>query len=221
MPASIYHRNQLKCYVMTEINDLKTFIFIGRSGCGKGTQAKLFMEKFKEIRPDEPFYYLESGKRFRDFIDEDTYSSELSKEIMKNGKLQPEFLAVWAWSNLLVENLKKGEHLILDGTPRKLREAHILETAFDFYGIKDVYVIHIDITKEETKRRLTLRGRMDDQNSEDVDKRLEWFDVEVAPTIDFYVNSPRYKYLHINGEQEEKEIHQEILAKLNTTPIHE
>lgn len=199
---------------MTEISNLKTFIFIGRSGCGKGTQAKLFMEKYKESRPNESFYYLESGKKFRDFIGEGTYSSELSKKIMDSGKLQPEFLAVWAWSSLMVENLKKDQHLVLDGTPRKLHEVNILESAFDYYGIKDIYVIHIDITKEETKRRLALRGRLDDQNPEDVDKRLEWFDAEVTPAIDFYINNPRYNYVHINGEQEAEVIHQEILNKL-------
>jgi adenylate kinase family enzyme len=134
---------------------------------------------------------------------------------MRIGKLQPEFLAVWVWSNLMVENLEKGQHLVLDGTPRKLREAHILETAFDFYGIKDVYVIHIDITKEETKRRLLVRGRLDDVDIENVEKRLEWFDSEVAPVIDFYFDNPRYKYLHINGEKEIEIIHQEILTKLN------
>jgi adenylate kinase family enzyme len=199
---------------MTEEKKPKAFIFIGRSGCGKGTQAKLFMDKFRESRPNEPLYYLESGKKFRDFIGEETYSSETSKKIMESGKLQPEFLAVWVWSNLMLENLNKGEHLVLDGTPRKLREAHVLETAFDFYGFKNIYVIHIDITREETKRRLAIRGRLDDKDPDEVDKRLDWFDSDVSPAIDFYVNSPRYKYIHVNGEQEVEETHQEILSKL-------
>ncbi len=206
---------------MNETKNPKAFIFVGRSGCGKGMQAKLFIEKFKEKNPEDSFYYLESGEKFRDFIKQGTFSGELSKHVMHSGKLQPEFLAVWVWSNLIVENLKMGDHLILDGTPRKLREAHILETAFDFYGFKDVYVIHLDITREESKRRLAVRGRFDDKDPEEVEKRLEWFDIEVAPTIDFYVNNPRYKYIHINGEQEVEGTHQEILTKLNTTPIHE
>ena len=200
---------------MTQENNKKVFIFIGRSGCGKGTQAKLFMEKFKEGSPSESFYYLESGKRFRDYIEENTYSSELSKKIMEDGRLQPEFLAVWVWSNLLVENLKKGENLVLDGTPRKLREAHVLETAFDFYGFKDIYVIHVDITREETKRRLALRRRFDDKDPKDVERRLDWFDAEVAPIIDFYANSPLYKYIHVSGHQEIEETHKEIMEKLN------
>jgi adenylate kinase len=199
---------------MTEINNPKVFIFIGRSGCGKGTQVKLFSEKFKEDKPDQSFCYLESGKKFRDFISEETYSSRLSREAMDEGILQPEFLAVWAWSNLIVENLKKEDNLILDGTPRKLREAHILETAFDFYRFKDIYVIHLDITREESKKRLGERGRFDDKDPEDVEKRLEWFDNEVIPVIDFYINSTRYKYIHINGEQEMEAIHEEILLKL-------
>lgn len=199
---------------MNEDNKPKAFIFIGRSGCGKGTQSKLFMDNFTEKRHNETFYHLESGSHFRDFIKGKSFSSGISKKIMDSGKLQPEFLAVWAWSHLLVENLKKGDNLVLDGTPRKLREAHILETAFDYYGFGEVYVVHLDITRDETKRRLVLRGRLDDTNPSDVEKRLDWFDAEVAPAIDFYINNPRYKYLHINGEQSVELIHQEIIEKI-------
>ena len=199
---------------MNEDHKPKAFIFIGRSGCGKGTQAKLFMDDFTEKRKGENFYHLESGAHFRDFIKGKSFSSELSKKIMERGKLQPEFLAVWAWSHLLVENLKKGDNLVLDGTPRKLREAHILETAFDYYDFGEIYVVHLDITRVETMKRLALRGRLDDINPEDVDKRLEWFDSEVAPAIDFYINNPRYNYIHINGEQSVEDIHREIIEKI-------
>ena len=199
---------------MEQTNNPLTFIFIGRSGCGKGTQAELFIEKFKQVRPTEPLYYLESGKNFRDFISKETYSSELSKKVMQTGKLQPEFLAVWVWAHLMVKNMKAGEHLVLDGTPRKLREAHVLETALDFYGLKDIYVIHLDITREETKRRLAIRGRLDDKNPEEVEKRLDWFDNDVAPAIEFYCNSPKYKYVHVNGERPIDVVHEEIMQKL-------
>lgn len=202
-------------FIMTEnnINPL-TFIFIGRSGCGKGTHADLFIKKFKEIHPEEPLYYLESGKNFREFICKDTFSSKLSKGVMETGKLQPEFLAVWVWSHLMVKNMKEGEHLVLDGTPRKLREAHVLETAFDFYGLKNIYVVHIDITRDETKRRLAIRGRMDDKDPAEVEKRLDWFDNDVAPVIEFYANNPRYKYIHVNGERDIEIVHNEIVDKL-------
>ncbi|MEI6480138.1 MAG: nucleoside monophosphate kinase [bacterium] len=190
------------------------FLFIGRSGCGKGTQADIFIKKFKETHPHEPLYYLESGKNFREFISKENFSSVLSKKIMETGKLQPEFLAVWVWSHLMIRNMKEGEHLVLDGVPRKLREAHVLETAFDFYGFKEVYVIHIDITREETKRRLAIRGRMDDKDPKEVDERLDWFDNDVTPAIEFYSNNPRYKYIHVNGEREIEVVHDEIIEKV-------
>ena len=82
---------------MNQEKSPSTFIFIGRSGCGKGTHVDLFLKEFKELKPDESFCYIESGKKFRDFIEGTTYSSELSKKIMEEGKLQPEFLAVWVW----------------------------------------------------------------------------------------------------------------------------
>jgi len=92
---------------MTETNNPKAFIFIGRSGCGKGTQVKLFSEKFKEDKPDQSFCYLESGKKFRDFISEETYSSRLSKEAMDEGRLQPEFFGCLGLVKLDSREFKK------------------------------------------------------------------------------------------------------------------
>ena len=190
-----------------------TFIFIGRSGCGKGTHTALLIEKFKQKNP-EPIYYLESGENFRNFIKGESYSNILSKKIYESGALQPEFLAVWTWSHLLVENFKEGEHLILDGTPRKLREAHVLETALDFYNLENVYVIYLNISREESKKRLLVRGRFDDRDPKEVDKRLDWFDKDVLPTVEFYRNNPRYNFLDINGEQSIEDVHKELVGKL-------
>ena len=104
----------------------QTFIFIGRSGCGKGTQADLLQQKLREKTPETPIFYLETGERFREYIQSETYSSNLSKDVMEKGGLQPEFLAVWNWSSLFVEKMQGNEHLVLDGTPRKLDEAEVL-----------------------------------------------------------------------------------------------
>lgn len=192
----------------------KAFIFIGRSGCGKGTQAKLLIEDIKS-KETAPIYYLESGENFRKFIQGDSFSSNLSKKVYEDGTLQPEFLAVWTWSHLMVENLVQGENLVLDGTPRKVREANVLETAFDFYEYKNVFVFHINISREESVKRMIERGRLDDKDPKEIEKRLNWFDTDVAPTIEFYRNNPRYKFYEINGEREIEEVQKEIIEKVH------
>ena len=66
---------------MQEDNKPKTFIFIGRSGCGKGTQSELFLNKFREIKKEEPIYYLESGKNFREFIGKKTFEMIVGESV--------------------------------------------------------------------------------------------------------------------------------------------
>ena len=51
-----------------EAMELQTFIFIGRSGCGKGTQVTLLQEHFKKQDHKRHIFYIETGERFRQFI---------------------------------------------------------------------------------------------------------------------------------------------------------
>jgi adenylate kinase family enzyme len=70
----------------------KTIIFIGNSGCGKGTQANLIEKKFKDN--GEKVFHLETGNEFRDLLNMTTYTAELARGVSERGELQPEFLAV-------------------------------------------------------------------------------------------------------------------------------
>ena len=165
--------------------DLQTFIFIGRSGCGKGTQAILLREHFKKQNPGADIFYLETGAEFREFINSKNYSSELSARIYLSGDRQPDFLAIFIWSQVLIKNLKGGEHLIIDGTPRSAHEAEILHTALSFYERKNPVVIYLNISVEAAEERLRARKRIDDKDDKKNDKRLNWFETDVSPAIDF------------------------------------
>jgi len=74
------------------MKEKKTIIFIGNSGCGKGTQANLIEKKFKDL--GEKVFHLEIGDEFRDLLNMTTYTASLAREISEKGELQPEFLAV-------------------------------------------------------------------------------------------------------------------------------
>ncbi len=70
----------------------KTIIFIGNSGCGKGTQANLIEEFFK--KNNQKVLHLELGDHFRDFLSMTTYTAKSANQIAQQGALQPEFLAI-------------------------------------------------------------------------------------------------------------------------------
>jgi len=194
--------------------DLKTFIFIGRSGCGKGTQVKLLMERLKESKEDEKIFYLQTGQHFRDFIKGEGLANKLADEIMDIGGRQPDFLAVWIWSNAFLKNVKNAEHLIIDGTPRSLNEARILDTAMKFYKREKPIIVYIDVTREWSEERLLARGRADDLEIEDIRKRLDWFEDDVLPAVSFYRENPDYDFIYVNGEQTIEEVNKEIMKKV-------
>lgn len=187
-----------------------TCIFMGRSGCGKGTQAKLLMD-YLHTKSDHKITYVETGERFRAFIKEQGHSSELSREIAQTGGLQPEFLAVWNWATLFVETISGDEHLILDGMPRRIREAHVLDSAMGFYKRTMPLVIHIQTSKEWSKNRMMERKRADD-TEDDIERRLSWFDIEVTPIFEFYERDRNYNYIVINGEQSVEDVHNELIT---------
>ena len=191
----------------------QTFIFIGKSGCGKGTQAELLIEYIKE-KSDAPVFYMESGERFRDFISQSSYTAKLSRGVMQSGQLQPAFMAIHIWAHALIEQMDEGKHLLIDGAPRKLDEAKILDEAFKFYNLKNVNIVYINVSDQWSIDRLTGRGRADDKSTDEIKKRLNWFETSALPAVEYYRTNPDYNFFDINGEQTIPEVHQEILSKL-------
>lgn len=192
---------------------LQTFVFMGRSGCGKGTQGKMLESVLRESDPEHDILYLESGDIFRNFIKGNNYSQKLSREVYESGSLQPEFLAVWAWASLMVDNMGGKEHVILDGVPRKLREAHVLDSALKFYKREKTHIIYINVSRDWSKERLLARGRSDD-NHDGVEVRLNWFDADVMPAVNYFRGNEEYVFHDISGEQSIEDVHRDVLKNL-------
>jgi adenylate kinase family enzyme len=133
----------------------------------------------KKADPSRDILYIQTGQGFRDFIKGDTYTQKKSREIYEAGGLQPEFLAIQMWEKPLIDGYTGEEHIILDGTPRKYHEAGVLDSVFGFYNIETVWVINVDISPEESLKRLLLRKRFDD-NTDEIKKRLAWYETDVA-----------------------------------------
>lgn len=200
---------------------LHTVIFIGRSGCGKGTQAKLFMDRIRKFEPDLPagkqILYIETGDRFRTFVRGESFSSQLSKEIYEKDQRQPDFLACYMWGGMLVEELGPDMHLVFDGAPRAHAEAVILTTALKFYKRELPTVIHLKVGRRWAEDRLLSRGRQDDHTLAKIDKRLDWFEADTWPAIEYFKTNTLYRFIEVNGEQSIEKIHADIIAAYDYT----
>ncbi len=221
------------------MNSPQVFIFLGRAGCGKGTQAKLLTDKFGLV-------YIGSGEMLRALGQKPGFTGQKTATVMTTGDLVPTFLIFRLWVNYL-EEIKAVQSqdfsgLVFDGSPRKLIEAQMLEEALSWYEWdKNLKVLLVDISREEALNRLTKRrqckkcgqlipfvghyktlekcdkcggelvGRIDD-TPEAINLRLDLFEQEVKPVIDYF--EKKGLVVKINGEQSIDDVHREILSKI-------
>lgn len=181
-----------------------TVILLGRSGCGKGTQADLLVKAFG-------FKYIESGSILRHFAKKRTFSGRKLKQTMEKGYFAPTFLLPYLWVGYL-EKFTDHYNIIFDGSPRTLIEAELLDQALEWYDRKDYVVLLLDISRKEAFRRLIERRRNDD-TARSVNRRLDLFDKEVVSALNFF--KKKNKLIKIFGEQTIEKVHQEIVRVLD------
>lgn len=190
----------------------QAFLFLGRSGCGKGTQAKLLADFLKS--QNKEIIYVETGSQFREFVKSSNYSGELAGNILKEGHLIPVFLPIWIWGGIFVNNFTGKEDLVLDGLCRRKEESIALESAFDFYNINKPNIILINVSKEWSHTRMMERSRADD-TPEKIQNRLDWYDKDVVPSIEYFKGKDKFNFIEINGEQTIDKVHDDIIKMLN------
>jgi len=195
------------------INKPQTFIFFGRSGCGKGTQLKLLRDYLNKEDENRKHFAFSTGDGFREFFGKNTYASNISKDITAEGKLQPLFLTISLWGNAFLNNLEEDNHVFIDGYPRRQEEAVVVDGALKFFNRNDVIILDFDVSRETSKKRMLLRGREDDTEA-NAETRLDWYDRDVTPAINYLKNQSGYTYISVDGERGIEEIHEEIIKKI-------
>lgn len=191
----------------------QTFIFAGPSGSGKGTQVDLLKQYLAKKAPETPQFSSYTGDGFRALMKGATLASRLSREIQEAGGLQPEFLAIYLWADNLIKNVTGKEYLFIDGSPRKIAESMVLDSAMQFFKRSPVHVILVNVSSAEAKRRLLLRARHDDKETE-INRRLSWYKDEVMPAINYLRDRPGYVFHDIDGEQTPAEVHHATIKAL-------
>lgn len=190
-----------------------TVVFFGRAGSGKGTQAKLLMERVRAADPSMRFIYVETGERLRQFMTGGSYSAKIVKETLNQGKLLGAFIPIWVWTSLLIDEYKGGESLVFDGVARRPEEAPILDTAMQLYSQDKPFVIHLDVPADEVTVRLLKRGRHDDKE-EKIAERLRSYETDILKSIDYFRQSPTVRFVEVNGHQSIEKVHEDIAKAL-------
>ena len=195
--------------------ELKTAVLIGPSGCGKGTQAELLKKYLEEHDTEHPTHYFQTGKKFREFMEGETFIQKKVKVAQEAGELMPSFLPIVMWGELFIEQVTGDDHIICDGFPRRAEESPLLHSALEFMERKNPVVLSFELDDEVIVERLVHGRKRFDDTEEKVTERLRWFRRDVSLAIRFFEEHPFYTVVPINGDQTPDEVHRDILKALS------
>lgn len=121
-------------------------ILLGPPGAGKGTQAKLIVES-------RHLLHLSTGDMLREAAANQTPCGIEAKKLMDRGELVSDFVVMTIVSERLDERDARGG-FILDGVPRNVIQARMLDEALEEKGLKIDLVIEITADDEALVERI-------------------------------------------------------------------
>ncbi len=191
-----------------------TIIFIGPQGSGKGTQIEKLDIVLNKKDPTRQTLDIQTGRRFRALaMRGEGYTEDHVSATLDSGVLQPLFLSVVLWGDAMREHLNPDCHVLIDGFPRTVAEAIVLESALSFYKRDSVIIINLDTPEEIVRKRMEGRARKDDTKAS-IEARLEWYRNETLPVIDYYRKRNNTIVFDIKGTDSIDGVHQQILNVL-------
>jgi adenylate kinase len=164
--------------------DYRAVLLFGAPGVGKGTQGKV-------LGQIPGFFHLACGDVFRSLDIRSSEGREVSLYVSK-GELVPDDVTIRIWKKSLESHIgisrfsPDDDVLILDGIPRNVRQAQIMEGYLDV-----LHVIHLVCSDEQAmidrlKRRAIRENRADDANESVIRHRYEVYKSESSPVLSFY-----------------------------------
>lgn len=209
-------------------------IMLGAPGAGKGTQAKMIAEKYQ-------IPHISTGDIFRANIKNGTELGMEAKKYMDQGQLVPDELTV----KILLDRVAKDDcknGYVLDGFPRTIPQAEVLDKALNELGEKIDYAIDVEVPDENIVKRMSGRRAClacgatyhiehippkaegicdvcgqelvlrDDDKPETVLNRLQVYHKQTQPLIEFYTAKGVMKA--VDGTMDMHDVFNEIVSIL-------
>jgi adenylate kinase len=194
-----------------------TVIFIGPQGSGKGTQIEKLTAVLSKSDPVRRVVDIQTGRRFRAIAArQETFAEKKITKTLDTGILQPDFITYILWGEAMLQQLDPQSHLLIDGFPRTVIQAEVLEDAFDFFERDHLHIINLDTPEAIVRERMVSRARPDD-TAESIDERLRWYREDTLPVLDFYRVRPNTTVHDLDGTASIEGVHEQILKALSLT----
>lgn len=173
-------------------------VIFGPPGSGKGTQGIKIAEKYN-------LEHVSTGDLCRKAIHTNTHEGIIAKSYIDKGELVPDE-TITAMLDNFIEHLPAGKGIIFDGYPRTIAQAEALTQILNDHGTKLSVMIDLEVERKELIDRLLKRGEISgrsDDNEDTIKKRLEVYETQTMPLIEFYKKKQLYKSVKGVGDIEE------------------
>jgi adenylate kinase len=184
-------------------------VLVGPPAAGKGTQAGRIVDRFGGV-------HVATGDILRSNAERGTELGRTASRYMDRGDLVPDEVII----GMVLERLGEGDcggGFVLDGFPRTVPQAEALERRLEELGRPLGAVVSLEVGEEELRDRLagraTEQDRVEDEDEGAIRRRLELFDRETEPLLDFY--SGRGLLVRIQAEGELDMVTGRIAAALD------
>ena len=157
-------------------------VLLGPPAAGKGTQAGRITGRFGGV-------HIDTGDILRANAERDTELGRRAKAYMERGELVPDEVVI----DTVLERVASADcadGFALDGFPRTVTQAEALDRRLDELGRPLDATVSLEVGEDELRRRLAERAReqdrADDEDEQAIRQRLELFERETEPLVDYY-----------------------------------
>lgn len=162
----------------------RTYLIFGAPGSGKGTQGKI-------LGAIPRFFHFACGDVFR-ALDTRTELGQAFLEYSSRGELVPDDLTVKLWQARIADVVRSHtfkpdiDSLVLDGIPRNVGQARIMQGIIEVKKVFHLACPDRAALIARLKKRALKENRFDDANEEVIRRRLNTYDEESRPVLEFY-----------------------------------
>lgn len=174
-------------------------VLFGPPGAGKGTQSESIIKKYS-------LSHISTGDLFRKHLKEGTELGKLAQKYMDEGNLVPDKVVI----DMVDDKIKSDDRVngyIFDGFPRTVAQAKALDELMNGKGTPISGMIALEVPQEELVKRLLNRGltsgRTDDQDERKINNRIEVYQKETTPVINYYEAQGKFKAINGVGSLDE------------------
>jgi adenylate kinase len=184
----------------------RCILLFGAPGAGKGTQGKI-------LGSIPNFFHCASGDLFRS-LHPDSSLGKIFIEYSSRGQLVPDPQTIELWQQFIENSMQIGRFnpeqdlLVLDGIPRNVHQAEILNGTLDVIAVFYLKCVDEEQLIHRMQRRAIKENRLDDANLDVIRERLKIYDKETKPVLKYYGRKLVHK---VNADQTPAKVLADIL----------